>query len=134
VDKELAKIRGKFGDDKKTLTGAQHGHGPLQPPDTAGCSALTAADPAVLQRMTARSMSGSCSTSTCSGLMWSLATSKPATLSPAQSKCNQELQEATAAPQHKAVSSQLWCHVPLQVLRKAGRIHGMLYTNERGEP
>jgi hypothetical protein len=30
VDKELAKIRGKFGDDKKTLTGAQHEHGPLQ--------------------------------------------------------------------------------------------------------
>jgi AP-2 complex subunit alpha len=29
VDKELAKIRGKFGDDKKTLTGAQHGHAPL---------------------------------------------------------------------------------------------------------
>lgn len=29
VDKELAKIRGKFGDDKKTLTGAQHCHGPF---------------------------------------------------------------------------------------------------------
>jgi hypothetical protein len=66
--------------------------------------------------------------------MWSLATSRRATLSPAQSKCSQQLQEAQ---QHRSRGQypHSYCDVDvsLQVLREAGRLHGMLNTHERGE-
>lgn len=79
VDKELAKIRGKFGDEKKALTGEAGSSLMALIAIKGSCVFADRSDLCLLQPTIARSMSGSCCTSTCSATMWSLDTNRPVT-------------------------------------------------------
>jgi hypothetical protein len=79
VDKELAKIRGKFGDEKKALTGEAVLLADGTITTQGSRTLLTGNQLYLVQPMTARSMSGSCCTSTCWATMWSLDTNRPVT-------------------------------------------------------
>lgn len=131
VDKELAKIRAKFGDEKKTLTGVLG----LSAARAFLCQAracnviavgLTVGCGSAVQLMTGRSMFGSFFTSICWGTMLSSGTSKRATSYQARSKMESSL---TVLQLCLCCWPFLTCCL-VQVLRKAGWIYGMFYTHE----